>query len=97
MKTVLRLLHTGRKFPTENSVQYSGSSGFLDLDVIERMDLRGGHTDRGMRCSNDSFKISSVCDIRQEEGDPLDTLHIYREFFRYAIMGMLVVYCLRKM
>lgn len=23
-----------------------------------------------MRCSNDSFKISSVCDIRQEEGDP---------------------------
>ena len=23
-----------------------------------------------MRCSNDCFKISSVCDIRQEEGDP---------------------------
>lgn len=32
--------------------------------------FEGGHTDRGMRCSNDCFKISSVCDIRQEEGDP---------------------------
>ena len=48
-----------------------------------------------MRCSNDSFKISSDCDIRQEEGDP--RIHyILSGVLPYAIMGMLVVYCLKN-
>ena len=47
-----------------------------------------------MRCSNDCFKISSVCDIRQEEGDP--RIHYLSGVLPYAIMGMLVVYCLKN-
>ena len=31
--------------------------------------FEGGRTDRGMRSSDDSFKISAIFDIWQEEGD----------------------------